>query len=43
MKIKLINPRILFGLLLVLLSIFFYVIHYLLFKDTHHIFNLPGR
>jgi len=38
MKIKQINLRILFGLLLVLLSIFFYVIHYLLFKDTHHIF-----
>ena len=38
MKIKRIHPRILFGLLLVLLSIFFYVIHYLLFKDTHHIF-----
>lgn len=26
------------GFLLVLLSIFFYVIHYLLFKDAHHIF-----
>jgi len=38
MKIRRINPRILLGLLLILLSIFFYVIHYLLFKDAHHIF-----
>jgi hypothetical protein len=38
MKTKLINPRILFGFLLVLLSIFFYVIHYVLFRDSHHIF-----
>lgn len=38
MKKRRIYPRILLGLLLVLLSIFFYVIHYLLFKDAHHIF-----
>ena len=38
MKKRRIYPRILLGLLLILLSIFFYVIHYLLFKDSHHIF-----
>ena len=38
MKKRRINPRILFGFLLILLSIFFYVIHYLFFKDAHHIF-----
>ena len=38
MKKRRINPRILFGFLLILLSIFFYVIHFLFFKDAHHIF-----
>jgi len=38
MKKRRIHLRILLGLLLILLSIFFYVIHYLLFKDSHHIF-----
>jgi len=38
MKKRRVYPRILLGLLLVLLSILFYVIHYLLFKDSHHIF-----
>ena len=30
--------RILFGLLLVLLSVFFYVVHFAIFRDAHHIF-----
>ena len=38
MKKRLTSPRILLGLLLILLSILFYVIHYLLFRDSHHIF-----
>jgi len=29
--------RILFGLLLVLLSVFFYVLHFVIFRDVHHI------
>jgi len=33
-----IPQRVLFGLLLILLSIFFYVIHFLIFRDRHHIF-----
>jgi hypothetical protein len=32
------TPRILLGLLLVLLSVFFYAIHYAIFRDAHHIF-----
>ncbi len=28
--------RILFGVLLVLLSVFFYVVHYVIFRDAHH-------
>ncbi len=35
---KNLTQRIVLGLLLVLLSVFCYVIHYLLFKDAHHIF-----
>ncbi len=30
--------KIVFGLLLVILSVFFYVIHYFIFRDAHHIF-----
>lgn len=30
--------RILFGLLLILLSVFFYGLHYAIFRDAHHIF-----
>jgi hypothetical protein len=30
--------RIVFGLLLILLSVFFYSIHYMIFRDAHHIF-----
>jgi len=30
--------RILFGLLLVLLSVFFYAVHFVVFRDAHHIF-----
>jgi hypothetical protein len=30
--------RILFGVLLVLLSVFFYAVHYVIFRDAHHIF-----
>lgn len=37
MSIK-INWKFLFGLLMILLSIAFYVLHYLIFKDSHHIF-----
>jgi hypothetical protein len=29
--------RILFGVLLVLLSVFFYVVHFFVFRDAHHI------
>ncbi len=32
------TQRILLGLLLVLLSVFFYAVHYALFRDSHHIF-----
>jgi len=35
---KNIIQKIAFGLLLVLLSVFFYGVHYVLFRDTHHIF-----
>lgn len=35
---KNLTPRILFGLLLILLSAFFYTAHYVIFKDAHHIF-----
>ena len=30
--------RVLFGILLILLSVFFYAIHYVIFRDAHHIF-----
>ena len=33
-----ITQRILFGFLLILLSIFFYTIHFVIFRDKHHIF-----
>ena len=33
-----ISQRVLFGLLLILLSILFYAIHFLIFRDKHHIF-----
>jgi hypothetical protein len=33
-----ITQRVLFGLLLILLSVFFYALHYLIFRDKHHIF-----
>ena len=32
------NQRVLFGLLLILLSVFFYTIHFAIFRDKHHIF-----
>lgn len=38
MKKSNLTQRILFGLLLILLSIFFYGIHYAIFRDAHHIF-----
>ena len=38
MKNSGLTQRVLFGLLLVLLSIFFYALHYVVFKDAHHIF-----
>jgi hypothetical protein len=38
MKIGRPNQRILFGILLVLLSVFFYTVHFVIFRDTHHIF-----
>jgi hypothetical protein len=33
-----VNQRFLFGLLLVLLSVFFYALHFVIFRDMHHIF-----
>ncbi len=38
MKIRPLYQRILFGLLLVALSGIFYVLHYIIFRDAHHIF-----
>jgi len=38
MKNSGLTQRILLGLLLVLLSVLFYALHYLIFKDAHHIF-----
>lgn len=32
------SQRVLFGLLLILLSVFFYSLHYIIFRDIHHIF-----
>lgn len=37
MRIK-INWKFLFGILMIVLSIAFYILHYLIFKDSHHIF-----
>lgn len=37
MKNSGLTQRVLFGLLLVLLSVFFYALHYALFRDAHHI------
>ena len=38
MKSSGLNQRILFGVLLVLLSVFCYAVHYAVFRDAHHIF-----
>ncbi|MCX7995812.1 MAG: hypothetical protein N3A65_08620 [candidate division WOR-3 bacterium] len=38
MKKKIIDWQIVFGIVLILLSIIFYVLHYLIFRDPHHIF-----
>jgi len=32
------TQRVVFGLLLILLSVFFYALHYAVFRDAHHIF-----
>ena len=32
------SQRIKTGLLLILLSVFFYTVHYVIFRDSHHIF-----
>ncbi|MFZ0033485.1 MAG: hypothetical protein WAK60_00675 [Sedimentisphaerales bacterium] len=38
MKIKPVYQQILFGVVLVSLSVFFYVLHYIIFRDAHQIF-----
>ena len=38
MKTKKQKQRVLFGFLLVLLSVFFYLLHFAVFRDAHHIF-----
>lgn len=38
MKSKLPSRQILFGVILIFLSAFFYVLHYIIFRDAHHIF-----
>ena len=39
MKLSRVLPQqVLFGLLLILLSVLFYVLHYVIFRDAHHIF-----
>lgn len=38
MKIRSFYQRILLGLLLVILSVVFYVLHFIVFRDAHHIF-----
>lgn len=38
MKIRPFYQRVLFGLLLVVLSVVFYVLHFIFFRDAHHIF-----
>lgn len=35
---KLAKTRIIFGIILILLSVIFYSVHYVLFRDAHHIF-----
>jgi len=39
---KLDKWKILWGAALILLSAFFYFVHYLIFRDPHHIFHLHG-
>jgi len=38
MKKSNLTQRVLLGLLLILLSVFFYSLHYVVFRDSHHIF-----
>ena len=38
MKKSNLTQRVLFGLLLILLSVFCYSLHYVVFRDAHHIF-----
>jgi len=38
MKKNVLTQRVLLGLLLILLSVFFYSLHYAVFRDAHHIF-----
>jgi len=38
MKKRNLTQRVLLGLLLILLSVFFYSLHYVVFRDAHHIF-----
>ena len=38
MKTKKQKQRVLFGFLLVVLSVFFYLLHFAVFRDAHHIF-----
>ena len=35
---RILNWRLMLGVLLLLLSVAFYVLHYLIFHDSHHIF-----
>lgn len=35
---KTMRPQVIFGMCLLALSVFFYFVHYLIFKDAHHIF-----
>lgn len=39
MKKKFPNQKVLFGVLLALLSIFFYALHFFIFRDVHYIFS----
>jgi len=38
MKKSNLTQRLLLGLLLILLSVFFYSLHFVIFRDSHHIF-----
>lgn len=38
MKTSRYNQQVLFGVLLILLSVFFYAVHFAIFRDKHHIF-----